>query len=221
MGAASNTAEMTLDGCYNLGNIDITGGVSVGGIFGTTAEYTVPGHVTIRNSMNRGSVAGDAHIGGIVAYAKKGAVTIAGCYNAGVVSAAPTGDKGSIVGCYADVNDTDIKDCLIEKEYEYGTNVNCLVVERKALGTWGAAWRLNGGSLQQTTGLSWTYDKDSEYPVLGATGLPSAESWEQVGEAVEYGLIKDKGKPSGDGNASPYQITAPEQLAWFALQVNN
>ncbi len=220
VGAASNMAEMTLDGCYNLGNIDITGGVSVGGIFGTTAEYTVPGHVTIRNSMNRGSVSGDLHIGGIVAYAKKGAVTIAGCYNAGVVSVAPTGDKGSIVGFYADVNDTDIRDCLIDKNYEYGTNVNCLVVERKALGTWGAAWRLNGGSLQQTTGLSWTYDKDSEYPILGATGLLSAESWEQVGEAVEYGLIKDKGKPSGDGNASSYQITAPEQLAWFAYQVN-
>ncbi len=221
VGAASNTAEMTLDGCYNLGNIDITGGVSVGGIYGTTAEYTVPGHVTIRNSMNRGSVSGDMHIGGIVAYAKKGAVTITGCYNAGVVSVASTGDKGSIVGFYADVNDTDIRDCLIDKNYEYGTNVNCLVVEPEVLGTWGAAWRLNGGSLKQSTGLTWTYVKDSNYPILNVAELAPAESWEPVGEALEYGLLIDMDKPSGDGDTSPYQIQTAEQLAWFAYMVNN
>ena len=224
VGVSSEPAELILDGCYNIGNISVPGGRAVGGIVGFVLGEN-GGHVTIRNCMNMGKVEGDAIIGGIVGGANSAGntagITVTGCWNAETVTAAASSSlAGSIIGVYSGSAD-DIKDCLIDENYDYGSSWNNPVVKKEAFGTWGAAWWLNGGSFKQTTGLSWTYDKDSEYPVLSTTGLSSAESWEQVGEALEYGLLKDMEKPTEDGNSNPYLIQTPEQLAWLAYVVNN
>ena len=213
------TGDLILDGCYNEGNISVSAGAVVGGIIGGVPGTTA-GQVTIRNCMNSGTVTGNSVVGGIIAVSNPGAITVTGCWNAGTVSAfMDSSSAGSIIGMYSGSAD-DIRDCLVDETHKYGDIGNCLTVKPEALGTWGAAWRLNGGSFKQTTGLSWTYDKDSAYPVLSTTGLPPAESWEQVGEAMEYGLIKDIEKPSGNGSTTPYQIQNPEQLAWLAYKVN-
>ncbi|MFR2849391.1 MAG: hypothetical protein ACLTC4_20730, partial [Hungatella hathewayi] len=193
---------------------DYTGGI-LGGGRNTSSESC---RVTIRNCINRGSVSGVSGVGGIIGRGTQ--VTVTGCYHAGHVTASGSGVVGSIAG-YGDVEGAPISDCLIEKPYASGTSVNGVLVETKGMGTWGAAWRLNGSSLKQSTGFTWTYVEGSSYPVLNTTELAPAESWESVGEALEYGLLKDMGKPSGDGNTSPYQIQTAEQLAWFAYMVNN
>jgi len=220
-GEAASTSELILDGCYNVGTISVPGGNGIGGILGFQAPGgSSAGHVVIRNCMNRGKVEGGLMIGGIVGSAVRGAAAITGCYNAGVVSASG-GYVGSIEANYTETAGADITDCLIDENYVYGkTSSTTRVVKSAALGTWGAARWLNGDSFEQSTGLSWTCDKDSPYPVLSATGLPPAENWEPVGEALEYGLIKDMEKPLGNGSTTPYQIQTPEQLAWFAWKVN-
>ena len=227
VGSMSGTAELILDGCYNVGDISASGGVTggfAGGILGMAeVSSTAACHATIRNCMNRGKVEGDGviAIAGIIGSAASGEAAITGCYNAGAVSTTLAGGYvGSIIISETGMTSSDVTDCLIDEKYNYGSSWNNPVVKSTAFGTWGAAWRLNGGSFKQSTGLSWTYEKDSPYPVLSATGLPPAESWEPVGEALEYGLLKDKIKPSGNGNAAPYQIRTAEQLAWFAYQVN-
>ncbi|WP_138669776.1 hypothetical protein [Hungatella hathewayi] len=221
VGGADIASETILDGCYNVGNISAPGGNGVGGILGAQLSGGgTAGHAVIRNCMNRGNVEGNIMIGGIVGAATSGTVTITGCYNAGAVSASG-GYAGSIEGNYSTAADADITDCLIEAEHVYGgISSNSQVVKSEAFGTWGAAWRLNGSSFKQSTDLSWTYDKTSPYPVLSATGLPPAENWEPVGEALEYGVLKDMEKPTGNGNTTPYQIQTAEQLAWFAWKVN-
>ena len=220
VGGADSTAEVTLEGCYNeegstVSNSagDYTGGI-LGGGRNTSSESC---RVTIRNCINRGTVSGVSGVGGIIGRGTQ--VTVTGCYHAGHVTASGSGVVGSIAG-YGDVEGAPISDCLIEKPYASGTSVNGVLVETKGMGTWGAAWRLNGGSLKQTTGFTWTYVEGSSYPVLNTTELAPAESWEPVGEALEYGLLKDMTKPTGNGNASPYQIQTAEQLAWFAWKVN-
>ena len=220
VGGVDSTAEVILEGCYNgegsmVSNSagDYTGGI-LGGGRNTGSESC---HVTIRNCINRGEVSGPSGVGGIIGRGTQVAIT--GCYHAGRVTASGSGTVGSIAG-YGDVEGAPISDCLIEKPYASGSSVNGVLLETKGMGTWGAAWRLNGGSLKQTTGFTWTYVEGSSYPVLNTTELTPAESWEPVGEALEYGLLKDMGKPSGDGNASPYQIQTAEQLAWFAWKVN-
>ena len=221
VGGADSTAEVTLEGCYNGegSTVSNTAGDYTGGILGggrnTSSESC---RVTIRNCINRGSVSGVSGVGGIIGRGTQ--VTVTGCYHAGHVTASGSGVVGSIAG-YGDVEGAPISDCLIEKPYASGTSVNGVLVETKGMGTWGAAWRLNGSSLKQSTGFTWTYVEGSSYPVLNTTELAPAESWESVGEALEYGLLKDMGKPSGDGNTSPYQIQTAEQLAWFAYMVNN
>ena len=211
--------DLILDGCYNAGTISVPGGDGVGGIIGCiTGNRASP--VIIRNCMNKGTVEGQSVVSGIIGTAGTGGIRASGCWNAGTVSAS-IGSYGaaSIIFGYSGGAD-DIRDCLVDETHKYGDIGNCLTVKPEALGTWGAAWWLNGGSLKQSTGLSWTYDKDSAYPVLSATGLSSAESWEQIGEALEYGLLKDMETPAGDGNTDPYQIQTAEQLAWFARKVN-
>ena len=220
VGLANGESSLILDGCYNEGNISVPDGMTLGGIIGNVPSGNAH-RVVIRNCMNRGKVEGDCYAGGIIGSAVSGTITVTGCWNAGTVSVVSSigSSASSIIDDYSGSAD-DIKDCLIDENYNYGTNGNSLVVKPEVLGTWGAAWRLNGGSLKQTTGLSWTYDKTSPYPVLNTTGLSSAESWEQIGEALEYGLLKDMEQPAGDGNTNPYQIQTAEQLAWFARKVN-
>ena len=227
VGSMSGTAELILDGCYNVGDISASGGGAggfAGGILGKTGgSGTDACHVTIRNCMNRGKMEGDDIIGiaGIVGVAVSGEATVTGCYNAGAVSTTVAGGYvGSITISEAGMTSTDVTDCLIDEKYNYGSSWNNPVVKSAAFGTWGAAWRLNGSSFKQSTDLSWTYDKTSHYPVLSATGLPPAENWEPVGEALEYGVLKDMDKPTGNGSDNPYQIQTAEQLAWFAWKVN-
>ena len=216
MGASS--ADLVLDGCYNTGTIRVENGNCVGGIIGVVEGAANPAE--IRNCMNSGTVSGKDGVGGIIGTAASGYIRVTGCWNAGTVSVSPDNSNvGSMIGMYLGSAD-DIRDCMADENYRYGDTGNIQAVKPEVLGSWGAAWWLNGGSLKQSTGLSWTYDKDSAYPVLSATGLSSAESWEQIGEALEYGLLKDMETPAGDGNTDPYQIQTAEQLAWFARKVN-
>ena len=220
VGGTGSTAEVTLEGCYNEegSTVSNSAGNSTGGILGLgRVSSSESCRVTIRNCINRGTVSGVSVVGGIIGNGTQVAIT--GCYHAGRVTASGSGIVGSIAG-YGDVEGAPISDCLIEKPYAAGTSVNGVLVETKGMGTWGAAWRLNGSSLKQSTGLTWTYVEGSSYPVLNTTELSPAESWEPIGEALEYGLLKDMSKPDGDGNASPYQIQTAEQLAWFAWKVN-
>ncbi|WP_157140226.1 hypothetical protein [Hungatella hathewayi] len=221
VGLADGNSSLILDGCYNEGNISVPGGMMMGGIIGNVPVGNTGNdrRVVIRNCMNRGKVEGRSSVGGIIGCAVPGTTTITGCWNAGIVSSSEAGRAGSIKGTDLDSAD-ELRDCLVDENYKYGDIGNCPTVKSKALGTWGAAWWLNGGSLKQSTGLSWAYDKDSPYPVLSATGLSSAESWEQIGEALEYGLLKETQIPTGNGSSIPYQIQTAEQLAWFAWKVN-
>ena len=213
VGLADSNSSLIMDGCYNEGNISVPGGQMMGGIIG----YVPSGNarrVVIRNCMNKGKVEGLSYVGGIIGTAVSGTTTITGCWNAGIVSSSEAGRAGSIKGTELDSAD-ELRDCLVDETHKYGDIGNCPTVKSEVLGTWGAAWWLNGGSLKQSTGLSWTYDKDSPYPVLNTMGLSSAESWEVVGQAVDDGLIGEK--PTG----TPYQISKPEHLAWFAKKIND
>ena len=217
VGGTESSSSLVIEGCYNAKDAEVTAdtgtGSSTGGILGKSSSSN---EVTIRNCYNQGSVKGYGNVGGIVGETVTGKIRITGCYNAGPVES--SGVKCSIAGT-GDVAGALITDCLVDKNCYYGT-VNGIAVESAALGTWGAAWRLNGSSFRQLTGNSWTYVAGNSYPVLDTGMLTSAESWEAVGEALEYGLIKDMETPSGDGNTDPYEITTAEQLAWFAYQVN-
>ena len=218
VGGLINGAKLTLDGCYNEGDISVPEGYRIGGVFGSIGAAEYSADVTIRNCMNRGTVSGKSAVGGIAGSITGANAAIKGCYNAGAVSAT-LGDMDAI--SYGGAGGVaSIENCLIEDKYVCGAGADGIIVKTEVLGTWVAAWRLNGGSLKQPTDLSWTYVEGGSYPVLNTEGLASVESWEPVGEALEYGLIKDMEKPTGDGNVTPYQITTPEQLAWFAYQVN-
>ena len=97
------------------------------------------------------------------------------------------------------------------------------------LASWGAAYALNGGdgakALDSLT--AWRKAADGEnngYPVLvasGATGdaahLQPAADWGEVGLWVDA-FAPDK-QPAADAGGT-YQISTPEQLAWFAYKVN-
>ena len=221
-GGAGNAAGLVIEGCYHGENVSVTAdtgaGSTVGGILGKGSSTA---DITVRNCYNRGSVHGGSFAGGIAGEAVTDKTTIAGCYNAGPVTAESGGQAGSIAGA-GDVDGALIRDCLIEDSHDYGS-ASGVVIKQEIFKTWGAAFRLNGESLQQSGG--WTWEKADEtagdgYPKLTNASLNPAESWEPVGEALDAGLLKDKSKPSGNGNANPYEITNPEQLAWFAYQVN-
>lgn len=206
VGGVNAGSELLLDGCYNdAGGIILSkNGDYVGGVLGGAGS----GNVTVRNCYNRGKVTGQAYVGGIAGSAGR---TTDNCYNAGIVSG--TGSTGGINGIStASV----LNNCF----YESGATVDAgaTELESRKLLTWGAAWKLNGENLKQSTGISWNYDpeKHGGYPYPYSGSLQGAGSWEVVGKGVADGFFTI-GTPTGN----PYEIRTGSQLAWFAYQVNH
>ncbi|EHI60798.1 hypothetical protein [Hungatella hathewayi] len=217
LGGSETASGLVLEGCYNAKGAEVTAdtgtGSAVGGILGKGSSSQ---EVTIRNCYNQGKVTGGSSTGGIAGNAIPGKTKIAGCYNAGPVTAGNSGHAGSIAGS-GDVAGALISGCLIEDTYSYGS-VNGVTIKQEIFKTWGAAFRLNGSQLNQSTGLSWINVDDAAgaiYPVLTDGALAAAENWETPAKAVEDGVIGEK--PTG----TPYQISTAEQLAWFAKQIND
>lgn len=170
--------SLILDGCYNEGNISVSDKIALGDIIGGIPSDNTY-RVVIRSYMNRGKVEGNYYVGEIIGSAASGAITATECWNIGTVSVVSFigNSVNSIIDDYSGSID-DVKGCLIGEDYNYGTSGGSPAVKPEVFGTWGVAWRLNGGSLKQATGLSWTHDKTSPYSVLNTTDLSSARSWE-------------------------------------------
>ena len=205
---------MDLDGAAIAGNRE-TGGII--GVISTVSE----GQVVLENCYNRGDLTG-YNTGGILG--RKGQAMAArpifrSCYSAGSISKTGGGAKGGLIG------NPEIQGYILENCYYDITlaDMGAVANSNRTPGlttaqfkTWAAAWLLNDKNVD---GI-WTTDDNGVndgYPVLGpALGPP--RDWVVIGESVDAGLIGTK--PSGDGVAMSYQITTPEELAWFAYRVN-
>ena len=221
-GGIEGGTGVIIDGCYNsqTGKVANIGKMGTGGILGGNLS----GDTMVRNCYNQGAAAGGlggTNVGGIVGTASAES-RISGCYNAGTVTGAVTGGTvKSIAGSNAGSGNISYCYYISGSAYPVGSypaDENATGLEAEVFGTWGAAFALNGEILKQTTGISWTWVTGENYPKPRAGALSSAESWEKIGEGIGYGLWGER--PTGDGNAVPYQITTPEHLAWFAYQVN-
>ena len=217
-GGAGAGSDITIDGCFNAstGTVSNGGKAQTGGILGGF----VSGNAVVRNCYNQGAVAGGAggtSVGGIAGSVAAG-TRVAGCYNAGTVTGAGSGGTvKSIVGSNA--GSGNITHCyyLAGNSYpleSYPADDNAAGKDESVFGTWGAAFALNGEKLEQSTGISWTWTAGDSYPQLSAAALDSAQSWEDVGRAVDDGFL------GSIPNGSPYRLEHAEQLAWLAYQVN-
>ena len=204
--------NLLVDGCWNEGVITATKTNDGGGIVGRVSEET--NAMIIRNCYNMGIISGKDYSGGIVGGVRGKEHKILNCYNMGTVSAGA--HNSGIATTWGWEN------CY----YLDGTLDGGIKLTDSQFQTWGAAYALNGHKASQDTdtGICWNYNPDiSPYPYPVRGEVLEAENWEVVGRAVEDGLLGSSSavqKPSGNGNAFPYQITTAEQLAWFAYQVN-
>lgn len=206
VGGTGSIAEVTLKGCYNEGGsmVSNSAGSSIGSILGLGRAPSFKScRVTVRDCMDRGTTSGVSVAGGAIG--NRAQVAITGCYHAERVTTSGSGIVGSTAG-YGDVESTPTSGCLTERPYATRTSVNGVLVKTKGMGTWGVAWRLDRSNLKQSTGPTWTYVEGNSYPVLNTTELSPAESWESIGRALEYGLLRDTSKPDGDDSVGPYQI---------------
>ena len=205
----------TVERCWNGASMSSYANASGGGIVGFT-------YGTVRDCYNLGEIGESGNEGGIVGYAGNKTSVVERCYNAGKsASGAVVGREGSgvtIAGNY----------------YLEGTGSDAGLGADKAreltaeqLESWGAAYALNGGDgTQELAGLAtWRKAKDAGentgYPVLCAAGesMDAAADWAEVGAWVD--VFAPLLQPSaGDGTATPYEISSPEALAWFAYKVN-
>ena len=208
--------------CVNAASV--ASGGEAGGIVGSA---WASGSLSISNCANHGTVktsskqtgdnAGKNSAAGI--FGRTGftfgsvAVTIAGCYSAGKVTAEGAGKAYGVTlkrpgitmnnSAYANTTSAD-------------SNNDGLAVTDDQLKTWAAAYYLNGRNIG--TGTAWAPDAADGYPALAAAdGLRPAADWAEVGLGVDAGFIDGKLSPGSDG---VYQISSPEQLAWFAYKVN-
>ena len=203
IGGSGDTTGTVIDGCYisTAGIITSSDGAYVGGILGGTGS----GSVSVRNCYNRGRVMGKSQTGGIAGGAAQTSQTVLNCYNAGIVS----GDSASTGGIAGAGSEENIQNCFYESTASVDGYATAIETER--LKSWAAAWKLNGDSISQSTGISWHYDSDYPYP---AAGSGEADDWEEVARAVEFGFLGTI--PTG----TPLAIGTAEELAWYAYQVN-
>lgn len=198
--------NLLIEGCWNTG--DMTGKVNdVGGILGKFEDSAR--NLTIQDCYNQGKLDGTQYVGGIIGTESgKGTCIISNCYNTGNITATQSPYQG-IVG----LQKWDVTNCYYLSGATGGNGAT--VLSDTQLKSWSAAYALNGESM---TG-SWKHT-EGEYPAIGTP--EAASDWEQIGEGIEWNLIKNKKPGSGNGSAAtPYQISTPEQLSWFAYKVNS
>ena len=228
---------ITIEGCYNTGNIEVPGGRSTlsdldggGGITGSIwrSEIKYPLITTIRNCYNLGTVTTPnavCSVGGIVGWRNtspegEANLTIENCYNAGLI----TGQvSGSIIGKYLD-SANPIVNCYYDKQTSGTVDPLGLAtpVTTDELKSWEAAYALNGQKMRQSGGISWAYDENGvKYPFIGE--LTALSNWGNVITIMRSDLITVEGLSETENGSpeNPYHINSPEQLAQFAHKVNH
>lgn len=212
VGGIGNADSLIIDGCGNRAEGIIS---SVGGCVGGVVGSLGTGTVTLRNCYNQGTVTGGSNVGGITGYMGQAAQNVENSYNTGTVSGAAASTNG-IAGAGIEGG---VRNCY----YVTGSTADSKAAELTVsqLGSWGAAWNLNGGDFSQPAGISWSFQNSSTYPLPSLEPLSPANDWGVIGQAVEDGLLTGKNRPAGNGSPEqPYQIDNVEQLAWFACKVN-
>ena len=216
---ATSSSKLAIENCYNTGTVsNEEAGARAAGLVGTPVMSGTPVDevvCTVSSSYNAGIVR--APNGG-EAYAlvgtQKGSTDLAQgitrttCFYADDVDGADPStylDK-SITGLAAK-HTADMKTIAFVKELNGGKYIG------DAAGTLSTAWTTDA----QKNGAASL--KNSGFPVSGDFEIYG--DWASVGAAVEAGTVA--GKPiDGDGSASsPFLISTPAQLAWFAYKVNS
>ena len=246
---ASNSGTVLIENCYNAADIKAVlqnGFVAcnTGGIVG--AGFNASARLYVKNCVNKGAVSGYREGGGIIGTTHQGAIEIQNCYNLGTVTQIGTdhgtdgyggivgrGDCGKISNCYNAgaviaeskvhaIAGTNPAAVVINNSYfqtglqgAAANDSNTVGLEEEIIKSWPTAYALNEQSM---TG-PWKYT-EGQYPDFGV--LAPAGDWGIIGQGIEWGLIKNKKPTAGDGSAgSPYQISTPEALSWFACMVNS
>ena len=225
---------MVVEDCVNYANV--TGGSKIGGVVGDLPYNgrAVPG---LARCANYGTVSASSIAGGIAGQAGQNDIT--DCYNKGEIK---YGSRDTHGGGIAGQGPSKVSNCYSAGKQAGGCTIagtwgfaetfsltNCYydsslvttpgTVQGKALTsdqmrTWAFAYVLNGGKTGTST--TWTHDasKNDGYPVFGP--LAAASDWAAVGAGVDAGIIAGQPEVKND----VYQISSPEQLAWFAYKVN-
>lgn len=215
---SSTSISLTMKQCSNRGNVN--GYREAGGILGD-GNVNSGSSITIENCWNLGNITqtstrhGTYGFSGIAGIVRTDRASISNCYNAGIITT--SGRSGAIMVYDSELKTKTVTNCYYEKDLAgaNATTENTVGLTREQLQSWPAAFALN---VQSITG-PWKYT-EGQYPDFGT--LDPAGSWEQIGEGIEWGLIKDKKPSVGDGSdGSPYQLSTPEAFGWFAYKVNS
>ncbi|WP_101721107.1 hypothetical protein [Eggerthella timonensis] len=221
-------AAVSVERCWNAASVTGTGSDSKDTMAGGIAGYVFG---TVSNCYNTGSIsAAKTCAGGIVgsttgdsAYGTR----VESCYNTGSVTAPVT--YGAINGWHSNAQSPTTNCYYLDNGLPaFGNNATAGQATKLAddqLKSWGAAYALNGGDGTQKLAdlATWRKAKDASenagYPVLCTAGesMDAAADWGEVGAWVDAIAVSLQPSTASDG---AYEISSPEQLAWFAYKVN-
>ena len=203
-GVVGSGYEITVDGCYNDGEIvcnDFYGEGAVGGVIG----YLSSPKAKISNCYNLGTVTTDDsnyRVGGVVGmfyFYSGGTAQISSCYNAGMINS-KSSKAGSLAGSVEDRNGKLTGQTAENCFYLLGTCTSDFFelssVTEAYLRSAAATAQLNGESGS-------AYKRGTAHPIL---------SW-QPDEPVDTTPEKNE--------QGFYQLTSADDLLWFADKVNN
>ncbi len=214
---------LTIASGTNIGLVGYADGVTIKNLgIGTNSKITGSDYVAafigictvgadnravIQNCFNRATVVSqDGHCGAFIGD-DSGRATgsskarIENSYNAGDTPAFAKISNGTITNCFADT--TAYASSAI---YEAGTG-SVTDVTTAQLQSWGAAYQLNEAQTNFSSNNVWKYTA-GQYPTFGT--LTAASDWGVVADWVD--AFAPTKKPGG----SPYSISTPEALAWYA-----
>ena len=214
------TAEAAITRCASMAQMEeMTSYVYIGGIVGKTDATT-----TLDSCYTTGKAAAFVGGGGGLVGCADATTLVKNCYAATSTTGSVTGMPGGVVLGSGDW--CSFENCYYDTAYGSATADGLTGKATADMKTKAFAQALNNGALAPFTNENAA--GNGGYPVFG---MLAAGNWQEVGKTARYYF--DGGdafktpdgrivaKPAGDGSAAkPYQIEAPEQLAWLADKVN-
>lgn len=237
-GCAGGGAVITGVGVDSTCKITSTGTTSGNGAAALVAlvksDETAVTQIKIQNCYSRAEVTGagtGAFTGGMVGNylgTSGGSETISNCYNTGKIAAAGGTVGSAIAGTFSHGTGGGIKNCYWDSQTSGGVTAvvtgggaaveNCGGKTTAVMKSDGASGILDGLNANLGTGTWYRVDtRNDGYPIYKKS--EREVTWADVGAAVLAPQSKMSSASPGT-ESDPYLLWTPEDMAWFAYQVN-